>query len=1039
MRKVLWSSLAVLIAVTWAWAGVSSQPSFRGQYSLTASPTDRAPVVVHRVAKPAPLKVKKPKPPAQPLKGAPEPEGHSTILSTGGPDGYGYVWIDSNEPGWTPPAYLDPPSTFTSLGDDDYIQINLPFDFQFYGVLYNSIYIGSNGFASFGSGYTNYSNGSIPNTSSPNNALYPFWDDLRPPSGGHIDTATYTVGGQRVFVIEWDSVPHYYSTGAYTFEIQLYEAGDSMAFLYNSVVGYSTSYDSAVSATIGIENADGTDGLQYSYNTKSVGDGDAILFYRQPVAHDVGVVSIDEPGTSVDLGATITPTATVENFGQNTETFSTTFEILDATNTVIYSSSRTAFALAPGTQAQLTFDSWTATNAGTYTARVYTSLSGDQIPPNDTLEQTFQVYNTGTDYLVLDLDPEPSSGPFIHQVLQTLGYAGYYTTDPAALTAANLDSFSTVWITLGVFSNNYTLSHTEVEELETYLLNGGRAYVEGGDCWGYDDSRTLLDSLFGLDADNTSDGSSDLDTIMGLTNRFIPEITEQDTWYYGGPNSWIDRLAVASAPPYGGIAEPVLYNPAVGYNTGVAYSNMTYNAFAMSHEISGDTVGTTRSVQTADSLVAWIMNFLSGPTLQIHDLAVTAILQPECITLDPSTSYPVQVVVKNMGTYTESSYQVHVWVTDTSGAHSFYSWWVTGGDPLAPGAVDTVSLADWTTPSTAEDLVMYAAVILSSDEIPSNDTVQRSYFTYHRHAAYACEAYGPYNTSGTYFLADMAYDPNRQVMYVVDVDDTDYGILVLDANPASPTFGDSIGYIPAAGWTTSQRGIAYDPVNDRILVGGWNDNTIYVVDAATYSQVSSWNVGLNIAGLAWDDDQNLLWIITNSAPDQLFLADPYTSVLMDTMDVIWSNGGTTNYGGAGLAYLGNGYLLAPNQDNNTLEVLWPCSGTSVYAQTFMGPFYGGWGVGYMDGADYAWITDPWNHPTQVFKVWTDTDFYAPGDVNADGTITPADLAALTNYLLQGGPVPAGNADANGDSVVDVYDIDPIADYLFNNGPKPGCP
>ena len=1038
MRKVQWTGVVVTLAlVGLAWAGTATGPVHRAPEGLTAEPQSWMPVS----PQPAPLhvpKVKRPKQAPQPMKGMPEPEGHSTILSTGGPDAYGYGWIDSNEPGWTPPAYLDPPATDSigSLGDDDYLEIPLPFSFVFYGVAYNSIFVGSNGFASFGNGYTNYSNSSIPSTSAPNNALYVFWDDLRPPSGGHIDTATYTVGGQRVFVIEWDSIPHYYNTGAYTFEIQLYEAGDSMAFLYNSVVGYSSSYDSAAGATIGIENDNGTDGLQYSYNTKSVGDGDVILFYRLSINDDVGVSSIDVPSGAVNLGSTITPTATVVNMGTNAASFSVTFEILDAADSMVYSSTRSVLSLPPGDQTQVIFDNWTASTAGAYTARAYTVYSADQVPANDTLEQPFDVSQLGTDYLVIDLDPEPSSGHFIHTVLQGLGYAGYYTTDPTALTAANMDSFTTVWITLGIYSNNYSLSRTEVQELQSYLMNGGRAYVEGGDCWGFDDSRTLLDSLFGIDPASTADGTSDLDTIMGLTNRYIPEITEQDTWYYGGPNNWIDRLAVYSVPPFGGIAAPVLYNPIAGYNTGVAYSNTTYNTFAMSHELSGDTVGTTRATQTAADLVEWIMNFLVGPTLQVHDLSMEAILQPECATLSPNTSYPVQVVVKNTGAFTENSYAVRVWVTDTTGTATFYNWVQGVSDPLAPGEVDTISLANWTTPSSPEDMVMYAWVDLSGDEIPFNDTVRAFYFTYHHHGAYACNTFGPFNLSGLYFLADMAYDPIRQVMYVVDVDDADQGILVLDADPSSSTYGDSIGYIPNPGWTATQRGIAYDPLNDYILIGGWNDGTVHVVDASTYTLISAWNVGLSISGLAWDDDQNLLWIITNSYPDKLYLADPYSLTLLDSVAVSWG-GFSDGYSGAGLAYLGSGQLLAVNQDAFTLEVLRGCTGASVLANPVVGPFSGAWGVGYLDGTETAWITDPFGDIHKIYEVWAIPPA-APGDVNGDGQITPADLAALTSYLYQGGATPEGNADANEDSVVDAQDLQVISDYLFYNGPVPGC-
>ncbi len=358
-----------------------------------------------------------------PIKGAePLNTSHQAhLMGTGGPDGYGYVWIDSNEPGWTPPSYIDPPASdsIAALGDDDYVEVPLPFAFNFYGNSYTSIFICSNGFAAFGNGYSNYSNSSIPSTSTPNNALYVFWDDMSPNNGGHIDTATYTIGGAKVFVIEWDSVPHYSSTGAYTFEIQLYEAGDSMAFLYSSVVGYSSWYDSAGSATIGIENADGTTGLQYSYNTKSVGDGDAILFYKAPPAsHDVGAVAVLSPTGSIPIGTSVTPSASVSNFGSYTETFDVVFDIIDPSVTphdTLYEDIQTVSNLAPGDTVVVTFTPWVASgNVGdAYQVVARTLLSGDGLPANDAATDQISLYNTsGSDsYGWQWADSQDPSGP----------------------------------------------------------------------------------------------------------------------------------------------------------------------------------------------------------------------------------------------------------------------------------------------------------------------------------------------------------------------------------------------------------------------------------------------------------------------------------------------------------------------------------------------------------------------------------------------------------------------------------------------------
>jgi hypothetical protein len=66
------------------------------------------------------------------------------------------------------------------------------------------------------------------------------------------------------------------------------------------------------------------------------------------------------------------------------------------------------------------------------------------------------------------------------------------------------------------------------------------------------------------------------------------------------------------------------------------------------------------------------------------------------------------------------------------------------------------------------------------------------------------------------------------------------------------------------------------------------------------------------------------------------------------------------------------------------------------------------------------------------------------DPNNDGTIDPADIFFLINYLFTGGPAPHGpggviSGDANGDGVVDPADIFYLINYLFLGGQKPNVP
>jgi len=59
-----------------------------------------------------------------------------------------------------------------------------------------------------------------------------------------------------------------------------------------------------------------------------------------------------------------------------------------------------------------------------------------------------------------------------------------------------------------------------------------------------------------------------------------------------------------------------------------------------------------------------------------------------------------------------------------------------------------------------------------------------------------------------------------------------------------------------------------------------------------------------------------------------------------------------------------------------------------------------------------------------------------GDGNGDGVLDVSDVFYLINFLLAGGPPPAGDSDANGDGSVTVTDLFFLINYLFGGGPAP---
>jgi len=212
----------------------------------------------------------------------------------GGPDEFGYYWIDSDESGGPNYDWFEINSVGTALtGDymDDYSwgSIELGFDFSFYGNFYDMVNICSNGFISFTSSSTAYSNQEIPSSGEPNSLLAILWDDLNPNNGG---TIYYHRESDR-FIVEWDGVPHYGSGGGQeTFQVIINENG-TIIYQYKTV-------DTGDGCTVGIENETGTDGLQVVFNASYLHNEMAILFYAEDPWITVSPMSgsIDPDGTA---------------------------------------------------------------------------------------------------------------------------------------------------------------------------------------------------------------------------------------------------------------------------------------------------------------------------------------------------------------------------------------------------------------------------------------------------------------------------------------------------------------------------------------------------------------------------------------------------------------------------------------------------------------------------------------------------------------------------------------------------------------------
>jgi subtilisin family serine protease len=274
-------------------------------------------------------------------------------------------------------------------GDDVQTTINLPFPVPFYGTNYTSASVTTNGSVAFGAASATQTNVAIPSTGAPNAALYPLWDDWFVDAASGVYTGVTGVSPNRHFVIEWRNIRSFFDTAQrLSFVAEIGEDG-SVTYRYKEVAG--SSFEAGSSATIGVENATGTDALQYSLNEAVLTDGTAIAFYTSKHGVVRGKVTdandgLAVAGASVSFGAAGSATTGADG------TFMAQVSAGNLTATVSkasYETKSVSVSLAPATVATL--------NVSLRTAKVTATPAALEIvaPANQTRTRVVTVTNTG--------------------------------------------------------------------------------------------------------------------------------------------------------------------------------------------------------------------------------------------------------------------------------------------------------------------------------------------------------------------------------------------------------------------------------------------------------------------------------------------------------------------------------------------------------------------------------------------------------------------------------------------------------------------
>ncbi len=166
-------------------------------------------------------------------------------------------------------------TVWTGTVDDGNAQIPIGFTFPFYANTYTDAFVGTNGLITFGASSNVFGNVCLPAAAAPNNGVYPLWDDYHL-HASHTGRAFYeTRTSPNRLIVQWDLIGHYNGgqvpIDQSTFQAVLFENGN-IEFRYAEISPVAVCGVGGAGASVGIENAAGTVGLNYDNTLLGTGN-----------------------------------------------------------------------------------------------------------------------------------------------------------------------------------------------------------------------------------------------------------------------------------------------------------------------------------------------------------------------------------------------------------------------------------------------------------------------------------------------------------------------------------------------------------------------------------------------------------------------------------------------------------------------------------------------------------------------------------------------------------------------------------------------
>lgn len=320
----------------------------------------------------------------------------------GGPDVYGYIWLDSDDD-TTTFDWVDTTGSWTEitgLQDDNYVgPFSIGFDFPYYWYTVNQFWVGSNGYISFEPGLLAQPFDALPSPFPPNDVLGVLIADhlFGGPSSA---TAHYYTNSVDSLAVSWLSVPGWSTGGSHDFQVILTRSDSIITYQFGPQTGTFSNNETA----IGIENVSGQVGLSYLNDelppARLYHDSLAIQFIPPDStsysATDVGILHgmNDKSGGIFRLnGQSTTLWAKVKNFGNVTVgSFDITCMVRDPFNATVFADTFSSPGMTPGQVDSVVFSpDWIPLSNGQHRATFSTTLGGDLNPNNNSVTVEIRV------------------------------------------------------------------------------------------------------------------------------------------------------------------------------------------------------------------------------------------------------------------------------------------------------------------------------------------------------------------------------------------------------------------------------------------------------------------------------------------------------------------------------------------------------------------------------------------------------------------------------------------------------------------------